>query len=429
MLIYKDIFKIAIRGLLLNKIRFILSLLGIIIGIAGVVGIITIGEGGKKKVNEFVNQRGADIVVIDPSCIKDDKDIGRLKERDISFIKRSCPSALEITEIFNNIGIEYPLESGEMVYFDAKGVEPQFAKIAEVEVIRGRFISQAEVQERRRVCVIEQTSAIPIRCKRNLKIGDYLTYGGKERLKIIGFVKTKKICPIEHNDQLQAYWPISTAKEMLARDSCNPDSNQYNDQFQAYWPIPIRDGDGDNPGNNQTVYLQSTSPKKTKQLLKEVEKAIKIRNSGRIPSNLQPYIYESLVEEGLKEVKRTTLIMFAIALIALIVGGIGIMNVMYISVMERIKEIGIRRAVGANGMDIILQFLTEAVFLCLSGGIMGIIAGIFVAYYFMPFFDIPFVITWPPIVVGLLSASIVGIVSGLKPAIKASKLDPVEILR
>jgi putative ABC transport system permease protein len=151
--------------------------------------------------------------------------------------------------------------------------------------------------------------------------------------------------------------------------------------------------------------------------------------SGRIPSNLKPYIYENLVEEGLKEVKRTTLIMAGIALIALIVGGIGIMNVMYISVMERVKEIGIRRAVGAKEKDILLQFLTEALFLCLSGGIIGIFLGMFVAYYFMPFFDIPLVISLPPIMLGLLSAGIIGIIAGLKPAIKASKLDPVEILQ
>lgn len=407
MLRHKDIFKIAIKGLLLNKIRFFLSLLGIIIGIAGVVGIITIGEGKQKKVNEFVNRMGADTVIVNPTCIVDNKNIGSLKEADISFIKRACPSVLEISET-SNACLEYPLEIGGTCYsggaigFGGGGVDPQFAKVAEIEIIKGRFINQLDVQERRRICVVEQSPTLVKQCKKNLKIGDYLTFG-EERLKIIGFVKTKKIFVGEH-DIINAYFPVSVAKEFIIKM-------------------------GNDPAGDQTIYIQAISANKTKRLLKEVESAIKQRNSGRLPSNLKPYTYESLVEEGVKEVNRTTLIMFAIALIALIVGGIGIMNVMYISVMERIKEIGIRRAVGAKGVDIILQFLTEAVFLCLSGGIMGIIAGIFVAYYFMPFFDIPFVITWPPIVVGLLSASIVGIVSGLKPAIKASKLDPVEILR
>ena len=121
--------------------------------------------------------------------------------------------------------------------------------------------------------------------------------------------------------------------------------------------------------------------------------------------------------------------MAAIALISLIVGGIGIMNVMYISVMERRKEIGIRRAVGAKEADIAWQFLTEALFLCLVGGLVGVLAGIFVAYFFIPFLDIPFVLSFFPIAIGLLLAGVVGVLSGLQPAIRASKIDPVEALQ
>ncbi len=251
-----------------------------------------------------------------------------------------------------------------------------------------------------RVCAYTCAPAM----QKNLEIGDYLAYG-EERLKIVGFGKTKKIFSEEkEHDIISVYFPLSVAKEFIIKE-------------------------GGDPVGNQTIYIRAVSAKKTKQLLKEVEKAIKQRMGGRMPSNLKPYIYENLVEEGLKEVKRTTLIMAGIALIALIVGGIGIMNVMYISVMERIKEIGIRRAVGAKERDIILQFLAEAVFLCLTGGIIGIILGLFTAYYFTPFFDIPFVISLSPIAIGLLSASIIGLFAGLKPAIKASKVDPVEILR
>ncbi|MEK7813842.1 MAG: ABC transporter permease [Candidatus Desantisbacteria bacterium] len=411
MLNCKDLFKIAKRGLFSNKVRFFLSLIGITIGIAGIVGIITIGEGKKKKVNEFVNRMGADIVTIEGYREADTiKDAGKpLSKSDIAFIKKRCPSIKEIAEIsISGTGLEYYIEEIEndenIVSFSEKGVDPTFARVSNIEIIKGRFISEADVRERRKVCAIELTSGIVTQCKRNLKIGDYLTYG-PEKIKIIGFVKTKAIFRMLP-DELLAYWPISTAEEILIIK-------------QGLIPESIM----------QTICIQSISPKKTKQLLKEVENAIKQRNEGHIPSNLKPYIYESLVEEGLKEVNRTTLIMLAIALIALIVGGIGIMNVMYISVMERIKEIGIRRAVGAKEIDVILQFLTEALFLCLSGGIIGIFLGLFIAYYFMPFFDIPFVISLPPITAGLLSACIIGLFAGLKPAIKASKLDPVEILR
>lgn len=304
MLRHKDIFKIAMKGLLLNKVRFSLSLLGIVIGISGMVGIITIGEGKGKKVSEFVNRMGADIVVIDPGCRVDNTDIESLKERDISFIKKACPSALEISEICS-IGLEYYLESGEMVGFSGGGVDPQFAMVAEIETIKGRFINQSDIRERRRVCVVEQAPTLAKQCKKNLKIGDYSAFG-KERFKIIGFVKTKKIFRQEEYDIINAYCPISVAKELLVKM-------------------------GSGPGGEQTIYLRAVSAKKTRQLLKEVESAIKQRMGGRIPSNLKPYIYESLVEEGVKEVKRTTLIMAGIALIALIVGGIGIMNVMYIT--------------------------------------------------------------------------------------------------
>lgn len=231
-----------------------------------------------------------------------------------------------------------------------------------------------------------------------------MSYGGTERLKIVGFVRTKKVISAEYAGAGNfAYLPLSTAEELA-----------------------IREG---RPDYFKTVYLQAVSEKKTRQALKEIESALKQRNCGRLPSNLKPSTYENLVEEGIKEVKRTTVIMAAIALIALIVSGTGIMNVMYISVMERRKEIGIRRAVGAKERDIILQFLTEAIFLCGCGGIAGVLAGILLSYYFIPFFDIPFVLSFSPIVIGLLLAGVVGIVSGLQPAIKASKVDPVEALR
>ncbi len=175
MLKQKDIFKIAIKRLLLNKIRFFLSLLGIVIGISGMIGIIAIGEGKGKKVNEFVNRLGADIVIIDPACINDDKDIGSLREGDISFIKRICPSALGITETCR-IGLEYHFEPGALAYeggivgFSGGGVDPQFAKVAEIEIIRGRFINQADVQKRRRVCVVEYAPIlVHQQCKKTLR--------------------------------------------------------------------------------------------------------------------------------------------------------------------------------------------------------------------------------------------------------------------
>ncbi|MBU1616098.1 ABC transporter permease [bacterium] len=403
MLNYKEILKIAKRGLLLNKVRFFLSLVGIIIGIAGVSGIVVIGEGKKVKAREFVNRLGADIVVIDPrNNGGDEKEIGSLKKGDISFLKKNCPSILAATEVCE-IGLDYPLSSGNSVYLCGYGVEPQLAKMAEIDIIRGRFINPVDLQERRKVCVIEQTPTIFQMCRGNIKIGDYMSYGGTERLKIVGFVRTKKIISAEYGPGEFAYLPLSTVKEIT---------------ISQRWPAWM-----------QTVYLQAVSVKKTKQSLKEIEYALKQRNFGRLPSNLKPSTYENLVEEGVKEVKRTTLIMAAIALISLIVGGIGIMNVMYISVMERRKEIGIRRAVGAKEADIAWQFLTEALFLCLVGGLVGVLAGIFVAYFFIPFLDIPFVLSFFPIAIGLLLAGVVGVLSGLQPAIRASKIDPVEALQ
>jgi putative ABC transport system permease protein len=402
MLNYKEILKIAKRGLLLNKVRFFLSLVGIIIGIAGVSGIVVIGEGKKVKAREFVNRLGADIVVIDPKIGGDEKEMGSLKKGDISFIKKNCPSVLAATEVCD-ISLDYPLSSGNSVYLCGYGIEPQLARMAEIEVIRGRFINPTDLQERRRVCVIEQTPSIFQICRGKIKIGDYINYGGTERLKIVGFVRTKKIISAEYGPGEFAYLPLSVAKEIVIREG-RPD-----------WM--------------QIVYLQAVSVKKTKQSLKEIEYVLKQRNFGRLPSNIKPSTYENLVEEAVKEVKRTTLIMAAIALISLIVGGIGIINVMYISVMERKKEIGIRRAVGAKEADIAWQFLTESLFLCLVGGLVGVLTGIFVTYFFIPFLDIPFVLSFFPIVIGLLLASIVGVLSGLQPAIRASKIDPVEALR
>ena len=396
---FDKIIKSSVKCLILNPLRTFLSLLGIIIGIAGVVAVINLGESTKEKIKEFVSLMGSDTFRIDVSdllnpavevAIKQPPS-RRLTIEDFVMIKKLCPHVEEVCEL---LSVVYPTKD-ENLMINAFGTLPNFANLAKIKLIKGRFINDTDIKYRRYVCVLEQSPLIIKIFGKIPSIGEILTFG-TEKFELVGIVKREKLLFPGRETILETYVPYTTVIERIR--------NVYGE-----------------------IYVSVEKPQDVKIAMKEVDEILRSLFVGKQP--YKTFSHEVLLKESLKTVSTSTLLMTGIAILSLIVGSIGIMNVMFISVVERTREIGIRKSVGATKKDILVQFLLESTLICVIGGIIGILLGLAVTYYLTPILQIKFVISETGIVVGMLFSMFCGILSGTLPSIRASNLEPLEALR
>ncbi|MGH7386060.1 MAG: ABC transporter permease [Candidatus Rokuibacteriota bacterium] len=402
--------RIAVRALRVNKLRSALTMLGIVIGVGAVITMVAVGAGAQARVAEQIQSLGANIIIIWPGTVNiSGLRLGAgarasLSEDDAWAIQHEIP-LVEVVAPYSRGGNVQVVASNLNWATTVLGVTPEYLPARDWEVISGRGMTQEEVDGASKVALLGQTVA------RNL-FGDDNPLGQVIRIKrvpftVIGLMDTKGQSTWGQDQDDQILIPLSTAKTKVL---------------------------GGNLAKGRAVGAITIKVREAS-LMREAEREIRalMRQRHRIqPDQDDDFNLRNLAEvlESQEASSRVlTILLAAIASVSLLVGGIGIMNIMLVSVTERTREIGLRMAVGARGKDILAQFLVEAVTLSLIGGAIGVGAGLLGSYAIAYFAEWRTLLQFDAILVAFGFSAAVGIFFGFYPARKAARLNPIDALR
>ena len=397
-------FRIALRALARNKLRSFLTMLGIIIGVGAVIAMVAIGEGAKKRVQEQIASLGTNLLVILPGTVTlggaRTGSGGRqtLVASDARAIMREIPVVSGASPVVRQV--QQVIAGDQNWSTPVQGVAPEFQQIREWQVQEGRFISQADVESTAKVALIGQTVAYNL-------FGDNDPIGAIIRIKKIPFhvvgilgAKGQSGNGTDQDDVIMI--PYTTMMKLIMGVT-------YIQQII----VAAVSADTTQEANNQISSLLRQRHK----IRQGADDDFMIRNLSDI------------AEAASNSATVMAVLLGSIASVSLLVGGIGIMNIMLVSVTERTREIGIRMAVGARSRDIMLQFIVEAVVMAASGGVIGILVGVGSSNLIKHLAELPTLIRPDIIAISFLVSGTVGIFFGFYPARKASQLDPIEALR
>jgi putative ABC transport system permease protein len=386
--------KQAWRALMSNKVRSALTMLGVIIGIFSVITLVTIGEGAKTYVTDQIKNLGAGY---DSFALVAGKDMNappnpKFTYADMAFLKNRVPEIRDIAAM--NMG------AGDLSYGKKQilspvviGVTANYHDLMGGKMTAGRYFTQAEVESRRKVAVLGPTAAKEL-FGESSPLGEKVKLNGNQYL-IIGVSEARgSIGPMDMDRRIVL--PVTIVKNMFG---------------------------------NYNIMRFNIFPKNVDKIdeVKEKVRLVTLRRLGNDD-------FRFMTQQGILNIVNNILgaltgFVTGIAAISLLVGGIGIMNIMLVAVNERVREIGVRKAIGAKSRDIILQFLVESMMISLIGGILGIIMGLLGAFLIMWFIKGTLVIAWWAVIMATLVSAAVGIFFGVYPAVRAAQLDPVEALR
>ncbi len=401
--------RIAVRALRVNKLRSALTMLGIVIGVGAVIAMVAVGSGAQARVAEQIQSLGANIIIIWPGTVNQGGvRLGAgaqatLSEDDAWAIHRDIPLVQVVAP--------YVRGGAQVVYANLNwatiilGVTPEYFPARDWEVISGRPLTQEEVDGASKVALVGQTVA------RNL-FGDDDPLGQVIRIKkvpftIIGVMDRKGQNTWGQDQDDQILIPLSTAKTKVLG------GNQVKGRAVGAMTIKVRE-----------AALMKEAEQEIRELLRQRHRIQSFQDDDFNLRNLSE-VLES--QEAASRVLTTLLA--AIASVSLLVGGIGIMNIMLVSVTERTREIGLRMAVGARGRDILTQFLVEAVTLSLIGGAIGVGFGLLASHAIAYFAEWRTLLQLDAILLAFGFSAAVGIFFGFYPARKAAGLNPIDALR
>lgn len=439
---------IAIDAVTSNKVRSLLTALGIIFGVAAVIAMLAIGNGAQQEILEQIKLVGVNNIVVKPVVEQQEEKIEEVvgvKEkkkfspgltlRDVESIVQTIPNLTKVSPeiiIESNVVRDGYRRSAKLV-----GVDPAYFEIYNFDLEEGMMFTDEQRKVGSPVCIIGQsirTRFFPTEnpIGKNIKVGTHW-------LSIIGvmaerYVSENSISKLGIRDfNMDIYIPLQT---MLIR---------YKDRDKITAGALREAAAANRSDNSASVESTSTAQERKNyhqldRLVIQVDETPSLQPSAEILSRLLKRKHYEMVdfeieipELLLKQQQRTNdifnYVLGAIAGISLLVGGIGIMNIMLASVLERIKEIGLRLSIGAKKSDVTQQFLFEAIMISVSGGIIGVILGITMAYVVSEFADIPTLISFSSIVVSFGVAATVGLIFGIAPARKAASQDPITSLR
>ncbi len=398
---------IAMVALRTNLMRSILTTLGVMIGVLSVVLAVAVGSGAQVSVMESINSLGSNMALIFPQPDgeggRNTNTRGRLTQRDAEALEKQM-SGITATAPQLRATIQL-VAQGRNTSTSAIGITPGYGIVSSITAEQGRFITEPDVQTGARIIILGPTVATRL-------FGDFDAIGQSVRVNripftVAGVLEAKGSSFGNDNDDV-ALIPISTMRQRLSQNS----SLQGPDDLQVLF-VGFEDG----------IALPDAKKQMTEIL----------RARYRVPTNeISPFTIrttEEFMEESSKVTGIFQMVLVAIASISLLVGGIGIMNIMLVSVTERTREIGLRMALGARRRDIRNQFLVEAAVLCMIGGAMGLILALVLAAIFQNVADFPAPIGVGTSVGAILFSAAIGLVFGGYPAVRASKLSPIEALR
>jgi len=401
--------RIALRALRVNRMRSALTMLGIIIGVAAVIAMVGVGAGATARIQQQIQSIGSNLIIVMPGSISSNGvrlgsgAVASLSEDDAKAIAAECPSvALAAPTVRGGVQVVYGNNNWAT---NAQGVTPDYMTIRDYTMLSGQFFTAQDVDAAAKTAVLGETVA------ENL-FGDSDPTGQVVIIKnvpftVAGVLTPKGQSPTGQDQDDVILLPISTAMQKVL---------------------------GANKANAQAVgslMVQAISPQAMDQAITEMEALLRERH------RILPGLDDDFTIRNLTEVFQAqetsaqvmSILLGAIASVSLIVGGIGIMNIMLVSVTERTREIGLRQAVGAKTRDILLQFLVEAVTLSLLGGIIGIAVGLTASLLISHFAQWSTAVSPLSIVLAFLFSALVGVFFGYYPARKAAYMDPIEALR
>ena len=409
---YSNLFKIALRAIAANKMRSFLTALGIIIGVASVIAMLAIGQGSKKSIQENIAQMGSNMIMISPGADRgpggvrqDASSMETLKLTDYQSLKDECNYISAISPVVN--------KSGQFIYGNNNapstiyGVNTDYLTIRQLSVDDGEMFSDEDIKASAKVCVLGQTVVDNLFPDGSAPIGRVVRFNSIP-FRVIGVLKKKgyNTMGMDQDDLVLAPY-TSVMKRILAQT--------YLGSINC---SAITEGLTDKATDEITTILRRNHKLKDATDTQEADDDdFSIRSQEELASMMN------------STTDMMTILLGCVAGISLIVGGIGIMNIMYVSVTERTREIGLRMSVGARGVDILNQFLIEAILLSVTGGIIGVIIGVGSSY------AIKFVAHWPiyiqpwSIIMSFAVCTFTGVFFGWYPAKKAAQLDPIEALR
>ena len=401
---FLNLIKIAWKAILLNKTRAMLTMLGIIIGVASVIAMLAIGEGSKESIKKNISSMGANLITIRPGAgmmggvRSDPSSMQTLTLNDYKTLKTQTHYIKNISPMVNGSGQSIAVSNNwpTTIY----GASPEYLSIRDWSVEKGSMFTEDDIESYAKVAVIGKT------VQENLfpnedPIGKMIRFKNIP-FKVIGILKEKgeNTFGQDQDDIIIAPY-TAVQKRILAQK-----------YLQSIVASSISEDDSEAAVNEITTIM-------------EKQHNIKERDDNDFNVSSQQEIISTFSSTS----EMLTVLLVAIASISLIVGGIGIMNIMYVSVKERTKEIGLRMAIGAKGKDILLQFLIESVLISITGGILGVFIGLGATFAIKQFAGWPVSITMSSIVISFAVCTITGVFFGWYPARKAAQSDPINALR
>ena len=408
---YQNLLKIALRAIAANKMRSFLTALGIIIGIAAVITMLAIGQGSKASIKANIAEMGSNMVMISPGADmrggvrQDASSMETLKQADYQSIKEDCNYISAISPTVNS--------SGQWIYGNNNtqssiyGVNQDYLSIRQLKVADGEMFTDTDIKAAAKVCILGQT------------VVDYLFPDGSDPIgkvvrfnsipfRVVGVLQKKGYNSMGMDQDDLVLAPYTTVmKRILAQT------------YLGGIVCSAITEEASQPAQDQIseILRRNHKLKDATETTEADEDDFNIRSQEEISSMMN------------STMSTITILLGSVAGISLLVGGIGIMNIMYVSVTERTREIGLRMSVGARGIDILNQFLIEAILLSVTGGIIGVILGVSLSLSLNAFLHIATQIEPWSIIMSFAVCTFTGVFFGWYPAKKAARLDPIEAIR
>ncbi|MDO6603831.1 ABC transporter permease [Arenibacter palladensis] len=400
-----NLIKIAFKAIILNKVRTLLTMLGIIIGVAAVIAMLAIGEGSKESIRNTISSMGSNMITVRPG--EDDRgpargsggDVQTLTLKDYEVIKEKTTLISYITPVVNGGGqvINGSNNWPSSIY----GVNPEYLNIKVVGLQSGSMFTDAEVRSAAKVVLLGQTVVDNVFPDGEDPVGKMIRFNSIP-FKVIGVLEEKGENTFGQDQDDVVVAPYTTVqKRILAIDYLN--------QIMA------------------SAVSEDDAPEAVTQVTEILRAQHKLGDDDNDDFTVRSM--EELISTFSSTSEMLTILLVAVAGISLLIGGIGIMNIMYVSVKERTKEIGLRMAVGGKGSDILMQFLIEAILISITGGLLGVILGLSSTVFIEKFLHWPTNVALYSIIISFAVCAITGIFFGWYPARKAAALDPITALR
>ena len=408
---YTNLFKIALRAIAANKTRSFLTALGIIIGIASVITMLAVGQGTKQSIQANIAEMGSNMIMIGPGADRrggvrqDASSMETLKMTDYESLKDECTYIKAISPVVN--------KSGQFIYGNENtpstiyGVNHDYMEIRQLSVADGDMFTDTDIKTSAKVCILGQTVVDNLFPNGGDPIGKVVRFNSIP-FRVVGVLKKKgyNSMGMDQDDLVLAPY-TSVMKRILA---------------QTYLG-----------GIQCSAITEGVTDKATEQITDILRRNHKLKDATDTTEadedDFNIRSQEELSSMMTSTTDMLTILLGCVAGISLIVGGIGIMNIMYVSVTERTREIGLRMSVGARGIDILNQFLIEAILLSVTGGIIGVLLGIGASFMVKTMAHWPIDIQGWTIVMSFAVCTLTGVFFGWYPAKKAAQLDPIEALR